>query len=102
MKKGTLVACLATGLVLAGEAVATNQADPAEQVQQARAAVAAAKDAVEAAAQKRALWTSAQDALKQAEEALAQQDYTAAERLAQFAAEQAKLGIEQLGYPHFQ
>jgi flagellar biosynthesis regulator FlaF len=88
--------------MLAGEAMGTNQADPAERAQQARAAVAAAKEAVEAAAQKRALWTSAQDALKHAEQALAQRDYAGAERLAKFAAEQAKLGIEQLGYPHFQ
>lgn len=101
MKKGMLVACLAAGLVLAGEAVGTNQADPA-QAQQARAAVAAARDAVESAAHKGALWTTAQDALKRAEQALAQQDYAAAQRFAQFAAEQAKLGIEQLGYPHFQ
>jgi hypothetical protein len=101
MKKGMLVACLATGLVLAGEALGTNQADSDQRAQQARAAVATARAAVEAAAQKRALWTTAQGALRDAEEALAQQDYATAERLAQFAAEPAKLGIEQLGYPHF-
>ncbi len=99
MKKGMLVACLAAALVLAGEALATNQADAA---QQARVAVAAARDAVESAARKGALWTTAQDALTRAEDALAQKDYAKAERLAQVAAQQARLGIEQLGYPHFQ
>ena len=85
------------------QALGTSQADPAEQAQQAQCSrCTPPSDAVEAAAQKRALWTTAQDALKHAEEALARQDYAAAERLAQFAAEQARLGIEQLGYPHFQ
>jgi hypothetical protein len=102
MQKGTLVAYLAAGLVLTAAAAGTGRADPTEQARQASAAVATARDAVEAATQKRALWTTAQDALKQAEEALARQDYAAAERLAQFAAEQARFGIEQLGYPHFQ
>jgi hypothetical protein len=102
MKKGMLVACLAVGLALAGEALGTNQEDPGEQAQQARAAVAAARAAVEAAGRERALWTTARDALKDAEKALTREDYAAAERLAQFATEQAKLGIEQLRYPHFQ
>jgi exo-beta-1,3-glucanase (GH17 family) len=93
-----LVACLAAALVLGGQALATNQAA----AQQARATVVEARDAVESAARKGALWTTAQDALKRAEEALAQKDYVTAERLAQFAVQQARLGIEQLGYPHFQ
>ena len=99
MKKGMLVACLAAALVLGGQALATNQADAA---QRAHAAVVEARNAVESATRKGALWTTAQDALKRAEEALAQKDYVAAERLAQFAAQQARLGVEQLGYPHFQ
>lgn len=56
---------------------------------------------VAAATEKRALWTTAQDALQAAREALGRQDYAAAERLAQFAADQARLGIQQLGYPPF-
>jgi flagellar biosynthesis regulator FlaF len=102
MGKGTLVAYLAAGFLLAGEAVGTNRVDPTEQAQQAGAAVAEARLAIEAAAQKRALWTSAQEALKRAEDALFQHDYAAAVWFAQFAAEQARLGVEQLGYPDFQ
>jgi hypothetical protein len=101
MEKGTLVAYLAAALMLTTPALRASHADSTEQAQ-ATAAVAAARDAVEAAAQKRALWTTAQDALKQAEEAFARQDYAATERLARLAAEQARLGIEQRGYPHFQ
>jgi hypothetical protein len=102
MEKGMLVACLAVGLVLAGEVLGTNQANPGQRAEQARAAVAEARTAVEAAERQRALWTTAQDALKDAERALTQKDYAAAEHLARFAAEQAELGIEQLRYPHFQ
>jgi len=95
-----LVAYLA-GLALAAPTFGTAHAESTD-LAQAAAAVAAARGAVEAAAQKRTLWTTAQDALKQAEAALARQDYASAERLARLAAEQARLGIEQLGYPHFQ
>ena len=100
MNKGTLVAFL-TGLLLATLTCGTSHADATEQAR-AIAAVAAARSAVEAAAQKRALWTTAQEALKQAEEALARHDYATAERFARLAAEQARLGIGQLEYPHFQ
>jgi hypothetical protein len=100
MTKGMLVAYLAAGL-LSSPAVCTSHADSTEWAQ-AAAAVAAAREAVEAAAHKRTLWTTAQDALKHAEDAFARQDYAASERLARLAAEQARLGIEQLGYPHFE
>jgi len=41
-------------------------------------------------------------ALTQAQAALAQGNYTTAQRLAEFAAEQARLGIAQTGYKQFQ
>jgi lipopolysaccharide export LptBFGC system permease protein LptF len=101
MKKGMLVACFVIGLLVASLVHAANNQGAGQSVQQARAAVAAAEAAVQAAAEQRALWTTAQDALREARNALAQDDYAAAERLSRFAAEQARLGIQQLGYPHF-
>ena len=97
-----LVAWLAAGLLAASGAAATNRDDPDPGAQKARAAVAAARTAVEDAARSRALWTTARDALRDAESALARKDYVAAERSAQFAVEQARLGIQQLGYPEMQ
>ncbi len=97
-----LVAWLAAGLLAVTGAAGTNRDDPDLQAQKARAAVAAARVAVENAARSRALWTTARDALKDAERALARADYAAAERSAQLAVEQARLGIEQLGYPEMQ
>lgn len=101
MKKGMLVACLSGGLLVASLVHGANTPHAGQSAQQARAAVAAAEAAVQAAAEQRALWTTAQDALREAQNALAQDDYAAAERLGRFAAEQARLGIQQLGYPHF-
>jgi hypothetical protein len=72
-----------------------------EAPERAQAAVARAASAVEAAARQRALWTTARDALRDAQAALARQDYVAAERLAEFAEQQARLGVEQLSYPPF-
>jgi hypothetical protein len=72
------------------------------QAREAQAAVADAKAAVKAAAEHRALWTTAELALTQAQAALEKGNYTTAQRLAEFAAEQARLGIAQTGYKHFQ
>ena len=72
-----------------------------EAMRHAREAVAEAQSAVQSAAGKRALWTTAVDALDEAQAALTRNDAVAAEEHARYAAEQAQLGIAQLGYPHF-
>lgn len=77
----------------------SGQSDDATQY--ARQAVAEARAAVQSAARKRALWTTAADALREAEAALKRNDAAAAEQHARYAAEQARLGIAQLDYPHF-
>jgi hypothetical protein len=101
MKNGILVACLAEGLIMTAPVLGATPGEAGEAAQDARVAVAGAQAAVERAAEKRTLWTTAQDALRDAQEALARQDYAAAERSARFAADQARLGIEQLEYPPF-
>jgi len=70
-------------------------------VSEAREAVTRAEDAVAQALAVGALWTTAQDALRDAQAALAAGDEAAAVEAARFAAAQAKLGIEQLAYPRF-
>jgi hypothetical protein len=60
-----------------------------------------AQQLVQVAAEKRALWTTAQEALAEAQAALARGDYAAAVRASRVATEQARLGIEQLDYPRF-
>ena len=109
MRKGMLVASLALLAMLASGRSATsagtdvpapNAADTEAVV--AKAAVADAQAAVKAAAEQRALWTTAQSALTQAQTAFEQGNYKAALRLAEFAAEQARLGIAQMGYKQFQ
>lgn len=95
-----LVACLAVGLSLG--LPRAPRAGHCDAEQQARAAVAQAEAAVQAAAERRALWTTAQDALRSAQEALARRDYAAAQQFARFAAEQARLGIQQLDYPRLE
>lgn len=63
-----------------------------------RNAIADAEKAVAAAKAQNALWTSAEDALRQARRALQGGDAAAAIRHARFASEQAALGIAQKQY----
>jgi hypothetical protein len=67
----------------------------------ARLALTDAQSAVQAAESKKALWTTAADALKEAQAAFLKGDYQAANRAAQAALEQARLGIAQTQYPAF-
>ena len=99
----TLLAVLASGAsaTLAGTDATSSNATDAEAAE-AQAAFADAQTAVKAAAEHRALWTTAQSALAQAQEALEHGKYKAAKQLAEFAAEQARLGIAQMGYKQFQ
>jgi multidrug efflux pump subunit AcrA (membrane-fusion protein) len=67
----------------------------------ARAAIDQAERAVQAARERGALWTTAEDALAQARAALSREDYAAAVSAAERATGQAQLGLEQTGYPDF-
>jgi hypothetical protein len=68
----------------------------------ARVALSTAQAAVQAAADQRALWITADDALRRARVAFLDGDYQGAIKAAQTAAEQAQLGIAQTHYPIFQ
>ena len=68
----------------------------------ARKALAEAEAALQAAAAKRALWTTAEEAIREARAAFAAREYERAARAADAAAEQARLSIEQTRYPMFQ
>lgn len=67
----------------------------------ARLELARAQSEVQAAADHKALWTTAARALKTAQEAFARGDYAGATRAAQTAVDQARLGITQTQYPLF-
>jgi len=76
-------------------------ADGVATAESARSAIALAAEAVAEARDKRALWTTAETGLRDAESALAAGEYDAAVKAARFAEQQARLGIEQLSYPRF-
>jgi hypothetical protein len=104
--KGTIVAFACSALLAAASAHAGDASPGGAGVsgpgaEQARREVLRAQQAVQAAADKRALWTTAQEALVEAEAALARGDHAAAVQASRVAAEQARLGIEQLDYPRF-
>jgi len=94
--KGTIVA-FAWAALLATPAPRASAAS----AEQAREEVQRARLAVQAAVDQRALWTTAQEALAQAQAALDRGDYATAVRAARVAAEQAELGIAQRGAPRF-
>ena len=67
----------------------------------ARLALRDAQSAVQAATARKALWTTAADALTEAQAAFLKGDYAAANRAAHSAVEQARLGVAQTQYPMF-
>ena len=67
----------------------------------ARSSLAEADSAAAAAAARRALWSTAADALRDAKAAFVRGDYQVAQRAAQTAIEQARMGIAQTAYPMF-
>ncbi len=67
----------------------------------AAAAVARAEASVRQASGERALWTSAEDALRKARRALQDGNLAAAIEQAHIAQKQAELGIAQKSYPQF-
>jgi hypothetical protein len=76
-------------------------ADGPRECIEARAALLEAESAVAQATRLKALWTTAQNALSDAEAAFARTDYRSAVRAAAQAEELAKLGIAQTSYPVF-
>jgi hypothetical protein len=66
---------------------------------EAQAALTAAQADVKAAKAKTALWTTAEDALKAAEEAAAKGDSATVIKQAKLASDHAKKGLAQLNYP---
>lgn len=66
---------------------------------EAKQALAKAEADVKDAKSKNALWTTAQDALKQAKEAAEKNDSAAVIKASRTASEQARLGIAQTQYP---
>jgi hypothetical protein len=67
----------------------------------ARVSLAKARSAVQSAADRRALWTTAAEALRDAQGAFLHGDYPGAQRAADTAIRQARLGIAQGAYPAF-
>jgi len=85
---------------VAPQAVAKPQEAPKAQLtEEAKQALAQAEADIKAAQAKKALWTNAQDALKQAKAAAEKNDSAAVIKHAKEASEFARLGIEQTQYP---
>jgi len=91
---------LGCGLALADDAFACPKEAP-PQCESARSSLTEAQSAVQAAAARRALWTTAADALDEAQSAFLRGNYEVARRAAEIAMEQARLGIAQSDYPMF-
>lgn len=81
------------------KAPAKAEAPQAQLSDEAKQALAQAEADVKAAREKKALWTTAQEALKQANEAAKKNDSAAVIKHAKKASEHAKLGIAQTQYP---
>jgi len=96
-----MVFVLSPRLLLADEQLnCPNPAPPS--CEEARIALGTARTAVQAAAAKDALWTTAEDAMRLAQTAFLRGEYPEAIHAARTAAEQAQLGIAQTQYPMFQ
>jgi hypothetical protein len=67
----------------------------------ARSSLAEAESAVATASARRALWSTAADALRDAQAAFVRGDYQATQRAARATIEQAHMGIAQTAYPKF-
>ena len=91
---------LAATLTPGGNRLACPQ-DAPPQCGVARSSLAEAESAVAAAAARRALWSTAAEALRDAQGAFVRGDYQAAQRAAGTAIEEARMGIAQTAYPKF-
>lgn len=74
-------------------------AEPATQVEEARALLAQAETDVQRARSRRVLWTKAWESLLEARKANEQRDPARAMQQARRASEFAQLGVEQASYP---
>lgn len=84
----------------APQAAAKTQAEPKAQLtEEAKQALAKAEADIQAAQAQKALWTTAQDALKKAKAAAEANDSAAVIKHAKEASEFARLGIAQTQYP---
>jgi hypothetical protein len=92
-----ILCALALMIASTGMARCAPEADMVE----AQAALREAEAAVLLARQHRALWTTAEQALTQAREAMSRHEYAAALGAAKRATTQARLGLEQTGYVDF-
>lgn len=90
----TLAACGTTG----GEKVAAEPAKPTLS-EEAKQALANAEADIKKAKAEYALWTTAEDALKKAQEAAKAGDSAAVLKLSAQASKLSKLGLEQTKYP---
>lgn len=108
MKKLLIALSSATMLILAGceGTVPAKEEAPAPKAEvkpsltdEAKAALAQAQADVKEAKAKKALWTTAEDALKKAESAAAEFNSQAVIKSAKTASDHAKMGIEQTKYP---
>jgi uncharacterized protein GlcG (DUF336 family) len=97
-KRWVLVFPIALSIIAAAVA---NAKPGAQDVSAAEAAIAEAEAAVRQAEAERALWTSAEDALRKARRALQEGDPTMAVEQARIAQKHSELGIAQKSYPPF-
>lgn len=93
-----LLALISAGLIALGSANVMADEAPALS-DEAKQALSKAEADVKEAQAKKALWTTAQDALKKAKEAAGKGDSAAVVKESHKASEQAQLGIKQLSYP---
>jgi murein lipoprotein len=96
-----LLALTAASLLAIGGCATQEAAKPAAPTisDSAKSALSAAQAAVKDAKAKNALWTTADSALKAAEEAAKKGDSAAVISNAQKAQDHAKMGVQQAGYP---
>lgn len=103
-----ILALAAAGLMAVGGCASTgtnsttraaNEPTKSALSDEAKKALADAEADVKAAKAKEALWTTAEDALKKAQEASKKGDSAETVKQAKYASGQAKLGIEQKTYP---
>lgn len=108
MKKTLIALSSAAMLILGGceGTVPAREEAPAPKAEvkpsltdEAKAALAQAQADVKEAKSKKALWTTAEDALKKAESTAAEFDSQAVIKNAKAASDHAKMGIEQSKYP---
>jgi len=95
------LAALASAAVAFGDETTACPQPVAPACESARLALAEAQSEVRAAADHRALWTTAVSALKTAQNAFERGDYAAATRAAHAAVDQARRGTAQTQYPLF-